>query len=96
VGCPDVRRGARPRTLRIWEGDVRGAPWFGGGRLNQGMLLLCGLPGGQCLSNALRQPNKVELIKDGFKGIPDNLDRVMGGKVSGVKLVAHPGETPAV
>jgi hypothetical protein len=36
------------------------------------------------------------LVKEGLKGIPDALDRVMGGKVSGVKLVARLGETPAV
>lgn len=92
MGCRDVRRGTRPRTLRIWEGDVRGAPWFAGGRHNQGMFLLRGLPGGW--SDALRQPNKVELIKEGLKGIPDALGRVMDGKASGVKFVAHPGETP--
>jgi hypothetical protein len=42
------------------------------------------------------KPNKVELIAEGLKGIPSALDRVVGGKVSGIKVVAHPGETPDV
>jgi hypothetical protein len=41
------------------------------------------------------KPNKVELTAEGLKGIPAALERVIGGKVSGVKIVARPGETPA-
>jgi hypothetical protein len=42
------------------------------------------------------KPNKVELIAEVLKGIPAALDRVVGGKVSGIKVVARPGETPDV
>ena len=42
------------------------------------------------------KPNKVELVAEGLKGIPAALDRFRDGKVSGVKIVAHPGETPVV
>lgn len=49
----------------------------------------------QGLSNVPRKPNKVELIAEGLKGIPVALQRFVDGKVSGVKVVAHPGETPA-
>jgi hypothetical protein len=35
------------------------------------------------------------MIKEGLKGIPDALDRIVGGKARGVKFVARLGETPA-
>ncbi|KAI0057355.1 GroES-like protein [Artomyces pyxidatus] len=38
------------------------------------------------------KPNKVELVPNGLAGIPAALDRLFAGKVSGVKLVAHPQE----
>jgi hypothetical protein len=41
------------------------------------------------------KPNKVELVAEGLKGIPAALERLAGGNVSGVKLVAHPRESPA-
>lgn len=47
------------------------------------------------MSNVPLKPNKVELIGEGLKGIPDALQRLADGKVSGVKVVARPGETPA-
>ncbi|KAI0283554.1 GroES-like protein [Russula brevipes] len=58
-----------------------------------GRKMYAALPG--LLANGSIKPNKVELIVEGFKGIPAGLERVMGGKASGVKLVAHPGDTPA-
>ena len=49
-----------------------------------------------CLTHILFvKPNKVELVAEGLKGIPAALERMAGGKVSGVKLVAHPRATPA-
>jgi len=51
------------------------------------------LPG--LLTDGLIKPNKVELVAEGLKGIPAALERLAGGKVSGVKLVAHPRESPA-
>ncbi|TFY82413.1 hypothetical protein EWM64_g1605 [Hericium alpestre] len=39
------------------------------------------------------KPNKVEVLPDGLAGIPAGVERVGQGKVSGVKLVAHPQET---
>ena len=46
-------------------------------------------------SDAFWKPNKVELIAGGLKGIPTALERIVSGKVSGVKVVARPWETPA-
>jgi threonine dehydrogenase-like Zn-dependent dehydrogenase len=45
-------------------------------------------------SDAFWKPNKVELIAGGLKGIPAALEGMVAGKVSGVKVVAHPRETP--
>jgi len=59
-----------------------------------GNSMYAALPG--LLADGRIKPNKVELIAEGLKGIPAALDRVMGGKVSGVKVVARPGETPNV
>ncbi|ETW83489.1 quinone oxidoreductase 19 [Heterobasidion irregulare TC 32-1] len=39
------------------------------------------------------KPNNMDVLPDGLAGIPDGLKRLLGG-VSGVKLVAHPQETP--
>ncbi|KAI0248915.1 GroES-like protein [Lactifluus subvellereus] len=47
------------------------------------------------LADGSIKPNKVELIVEGLKGVPAALERMTEGKVSGVKLVAHPQETPA-
>jgi len=58
-----------------------------------GRVMYTALPG--LLADGSIKPNKVELLKEGLKGIPDGLNRISGGKASGVKLVAHPGETPA-
>lgn len=38
------------------------------------------------------QPNQVEVLAGGLKGIPEGLHRLYEGKVSGRKLVAHPQE----
>ncbi|KAI9452246.1 GroES-like protein [Russula earlei] len=50
------------------------------------------LPG--LLADGSIKPNKVELVTEGLKGIPAALERFGSGKVSAVKLVARPGETP--
>ena len=92
MGHAGVRGSARLWSFRIWEGDVCGFAWFADGRLNQGTLCLLVARG---LSNVPLKPNKVELIGEGLKGIPDALQRLADGKVSGVKVVARPGETPA-
>jgi hypothetical protein len=42
------------------------------------------------------KPNKVELVAEGLKGVQAALDRFTDGGVSGVKMVARPGETPVV
>ncbi|KAH8074797.1 GroES-like protein [Cristinia sonorae] len=39
------------------------------------------------------KPNPVEVLSDGLTGIVDGLKRIQDGKISGVKLVAHPQET---
>lgn len=36
------------------------------------------------------QPNNVEVLPNGLAGIPNGLERLKAGKVSAVKLVAHP------
>ncbi|KAI0267846.1 GroES-like protein [Gloeopeniophorella convolvens] len=45
------------------------------------------------LADGSIKPNKVEYVPDGLKGIPAALERLAKG-VSGIKLVARPGETP--
>lgn len=46
------------------------------------------------IMSLILQPNRVEVLPDGLLGIPDGLQRMQESKVSGVKLVAHPQETP--
>lgn len=41
----------------------------------------------------LPQPNHVELLPGGLRGIPDALERFNGGKIDGVKMVVRPQET---
>ncbi|KAI0057358.1 GroES-like protein [Artomyces pyxidatus] len=45
------------------------------------------------LASGVLKPNKVELVPYGLAGVPAALDRLRAGKVSGVKLVAHPQES---
>ncbi|KAF7366140.1 GroES-like protein [Mycena venus] len=40
-------------------------------------------------------PNRVEILQKGLAGIPDALERMKTGSVSGVKLVAHPQDSIA-
>ncbi|KAI0283553.1 GroES-like protein [Russula brevipes] len=70
-------------------GSVRGP-----GKEEFGRELYAVLPG--LLADGSIKPNKVESIAEGLQGVPAALARVFGGKASGVKLVAHPGETPVV
>ncbi|KAI0046058.1 GroES-like protein [Auriscalpium vulgare] len=49
------------------------------------------LPG--LLAEGLLKPNAVEVLPDGLAGVQGGLDRMANGKVSGVKLIAHPQET---
>ncbi|KAI0351750.1 GroES-like protein [Trametes cingulata] len=39
-------------------------------------------------------PNRVEVLPDGLAGIPEGLERLKNNKVSAMKLVARPHETP--
>ncbi|TBU41503.1 GroES-like protein [Dichomitus squalens] len=39
-------------------------------------------------------PNRVEVLPNGLAGIPEGLERLKNNKVSGVKLIARPQETP--
>jgi hypothetical protein len=39
------------------------------------------------------QPNRVEIVPNGLAGIPDALEKLKQGKISGSKLVALPWET---
>jgi len=45
------------------------------------------------LEKGLIQPNLVETLPNGLQGIVYGLDRMSKGKVSGIKLIAHPQET---
>ncbi|KAI0051049.1 NAD(P)-binding protein, partial [Auriscalpium vulgare] len=45
------------------------------------------------LAEGLIKPNAVEVLPGGLAGIVGGLERLKAGKVSGVKLVAHPQET---
>lgn len=47
----------------------------------------------ELLQNGDIKPNKVEVLPNGLKGIPEGLERLYENKVSGVKLVARPQET---
>ncbi|KAJ7286266.1 chaperonin 10-like protein [Mycena rebaudengoi] len=38
-------------------------------------------------------PNRVEIVPNGLAGVPEALERMKAGGVSGVKLVAHPQDT---
>ncbi|KAJ6503877.1 GroES-like protein [Mycena sanguinolenta] len=40
-------------------------------------------------------PNRIEVLPNGLAGIPDALERMKAGGVSGVKLIAHPQESAA-
>ncbi|RXW13581.1 hypothetical protein EST38_g12274 [Candolleomyces aberdarensis] len=39
------------------------------------------------------QPARIEVLPGGFSAIPEGLDRIFNGQVSGVKLVIHPEDT---
>jgi len=58
-----------------------------------GREMYAALPG--LIADGSIKSNNVELVAEGLKGIPAALERLASGRVSGVKLVAHPGETPA-
>ncbi|KAF5369593.1 hypothetical protein D9758_002657 [Tetrapyrgos nigripes] len=45
------------------------------------------------LEDGIIMPNKVEDLPGGLAGIVDGLERLEAGKVSGIKLVAHPQDT---
>lgn len=46
-----------------------------------------------CMLMVLIKPNHVEVLPGGLAGIPEGLKRLEEGRVSAVKLVAHPQET---
>ncbi|KAI0324000.1 GroES-like protein [Cubamyces sp. BRFM 1775] len=46
------------------------------------------------LAEGLLKPNPVEILPNGLEGISEGLARMKANKVSGVKLVARPQETP--
>ncbi|KAI0665674.1 GroES-like protein [Trametes maxima] len=46
------------------------------------------------LESGVLKPNPVEVLPNGLAGISDGLAQLKENKVSGTKLVAHPGETP--
>ncbi|TBU37854.1 GroES-like protein [Dichomitus squalens] len=46
------------------------------------------------LATGVIVPNRIEIIPNGLAGIPEGLARIGEGKVSGVKLIARPQETP--
>ncbi|KAI9446985.1 GroES-like protein [Russula earlei] len=83
-----------PSTVKASKGD-RWVVWTYGavrGYDNEefGREMYGALPG--LLADGSIKSNKVELIEEGLKGIPAALERLGSGKVSGVKLVARPGE----
>ncbi|KAF7789616.1 hypothetical protein EIP86_000562 [Pleurotus ostreatoroseus] len=41
------------------------------------------------------KPNHIEVLPNGLAGIPDGIERLAKGEVSGLKLIARPQETPA-
>lgn len=50
--------------------------------------------GYQVLTTHRLQPNKVEIVPNGFAGIPEGLERLRRNEVSARKLVARPQESP--
>ncbi|RPD72419.1 GroES-like protein [Lentinus tigrinus ALCF2SS1-7] len=46
------------------------------------------------LEKGIIKPNRVEVLPNGLAGIPDGLARLEAFKVSGMKLIARPQETP--
>ncbi|KAI0067236.1 GroES-like protein [Artomyces pyxidatus] len=46
------------------------------------------------LAEGALKPNRIEVVPDGLSGIPAALERFFAGKVSGVKLIAHPQDAP--
>ncbi|EIN12423.1 GroES-like protein [Punctularia strigosozonata HHB-11173 SS5] len=49
---------------------------------------------GRWLQDGAIRPNRVQVLPNGLAGIPDGLELLRQEKVSGVKLVAYPHETP--
>jgi len=45
------------------------------------------------LQDGVIKPNKFEVLPDGLNGIADGLARMKAGRISGIKLVAHPQDT---
>ncbi|EIN10100.1 GroES-like protein [Punctularia strigosozonata HHB-11173 SS5] len=88
-------------TLPVAEGIVRGQDGKSvahvGGNVNSpgqdvlGRELYARLT--QLLESGSIKPNYVQVVPNGLAGIPDGLDLLRKGKVSGTKLVAHPQET---
>ncbi|KAK7046436.1 GroES-like protein [Favolaschia claudopus] len=58
-----------------------------------GKILIRELP--KLIEQGLVVGNRVEVLPNGVAGVPDALDRMAAGGVSGVKLVAHPQESTA-
>ena len=86
---------ARPYATANLELIARLTEW-----LEKGYLVVCS---GSCLRMRVRthdawidfvQPNKIEVLPNGLAGIPEGLERMKQGKVSGIKLVVRPQETP--
>jgi len=48
---------------------------------------------GGFLADGSIKPNRVEILPNGLRGVPDGLERLRKNLVSGVKLVARPQET---
>ncbi|EIN12456.1 GroES-like protein [Punctularia strigosozonata HHB-11173 SS5] len=48
----------------------------------------------QLLSDGSIKPNRVQVLPNGLAGIPEGLELLRHDKVSGVKLIARPQETP--
>ncbi|KAJ3512074.1 hypothetical protein NLJ89_g3733 [Agrocybe chaxingu] len=46
------------------------------------------------LERGVIKPNRFEVLPNGLAGIPDGLKRMEADQISGIKLVAHPPETP--
>jgi threonine dehydrogenase-like Zn-dependent dehydrogenase len=64
--------------------------WFESGALKVGPI--CSMHEIILLTLAHVQPNRVEVLPDGLKGIVDGLKRWEGKSVSGVKLIGRPQE----
>ncbi|KAJ6483815.1 hypothetical protein C8R47DRAFT_1048828 [Mycena vitilis] len=52
-----------------------------------GKYIISELP--KLVEKGLIVPNRIEVLPKGLAGIPDALERMKAGTVSGVKLVAH-------